>query len=214
VAQKIFIFGRGGHARVIADIIDVGAKFEVEGYVDAGAESSQHHGRPLYEEDYFLDSFHGENVVIAVGENVVRKRIFEKIKDKGFRFPNVIHPSAIISKTVTMAHGNVIMANVVINPSSTIGNFCVLNTSSVLEHDCEIDDFVSLAPRSVVCGNCRLKEGVYVGSNASIIHSKTVLQWSVVASQAAVISDVPAFKMVAGVPAKIIKTIEPGKQIL
>jgi len=214
VAEQIFIFGRGGHARVIAEIIELSEKFELSGYVDIGVENSEHQGVPLYAEQYFLDNFHGVNIVIGVGENYLRKIVFEKTKDLGLVFPNVIHPNATLSKTLVMDRGSVVMANVVVNASSRIGSFCGLNTASVLEHDCEIGDYVTLAPNSVVCANCQLGEGAYIGANASVIHSKTLSEWSVVASQAAVISDVAAFKMVAGVPAEVTKSVKRGQKIL
>ena len=214
MAERIFIFGCGGHAKIVHDIIDAGDQYEAAGYVDADINSASFNGLPLYEEAHFLENFSQENVVVAIGKNSSRKRIFQNLTDRGFHFPNIIHPSAILSKNTAMAQGSVVMPNVAVNSSTRIGNCCVLNTAVVVEHDCILDDFVSLCPKVIVSGICHVGEGVYVGSNASVIHSIKISEWSIVASQAGVISDVPAHSLVAGVPAKLIKKIEKGHKLL
>ncbi len=203
--KKIFIFGCGGHAKVIGDIIDSDGTYVVSGYVNLDRSPLEFNGQPVYEEKEFIEKYSGESVVIAIGENRARKEVFSRLAAHSFSFPNLIHPSAVISKSVEFSCGTVVMPNVVINSSSKIGKGCVLNTASVLEHDCILEDYVSLAPKSVICGGCRIKEGAYIGANASVIPSKIVGQWSIVAAQAAVISDVSPNVIAVGVPAKIKK---------
>ncbi|MCW9035820.1 MAG: acetyltransferase [Rhodospirillales bacterium] len=214
MTEKVFIFGCGGHAKVVHDVIEAQARYEVAAYVDAEPNQSEFRGLPLYDEQYFLDNFEDQNIAIAIGENSLRKKIFENLKSRGFQFPNIVHPSAILSQSVELTTGTVVMPNVVVNSSAVIGDSCMLNTSSVVEHDCQLGDFVSIAPKAVICGGCEIGEGTYIGANASIIHSKTIGPWSVVAAQAGVINDVPAHCMVAGVPAILKKKIEPGQKIL
>lgn len=49
---------------------------------------------------------------------------------------------------------------------------------------------------------------VWIGSNATVLSGVEIGDWSVIAAGAVVTKDVPAYTVVGGVPAKIIKTID------
>ncbi len=53
---------------------------------------------------------------------------------------------------------------------------------------------------------------VWIGSNAAILPGVTLGDWSVVAAGAVVTRDVPPLTIVGGVPAKVIRTIEPPEE--
>lgn len=211
--EKIFVCGAGGHAKVIIDIIRTLNLYEIEAVIETKS-GKPFLGIDLIEEDVFLNNFDKANVFIAIGENYSRQKVYEKYARKGFLFPNLIHPTAVVSKSANLGVGNAVMANAVINPGASIGNHCVINTGSIIEHDCQIGDFVSCAPASVTCGECTLGEGVYLGANASIIHSKIVGEWSVIGSQSAVVKDVDAYTLVQGVPAKEIRSLTVSEKVL
>ena len=50
----------------------------------------------------------------------------------------------------------------------------------------------------------RVKHGASIGANATIVCGVTIFEWAFVAAGAVVIKDVPAYAVVAGVPARII----------
>lgn len=49
---------------------------------------------------------------------------------------------------------------------------------------------------------------VWVGSNATVLPGVNIGDWAVVAAGAVVTKDVPAYTVVGGIPAKVLKTIE------
>lgn len=49
---------------------------------------------------------------------------------------------------------------------------------------------------------------VWIGSNATVLAGVSIGEWAVVGAGAVVTKDVPAFTVVGGVPAKVLKTIE------
>ena len=211
--DDIYLCGAGGHAKVIIDIIENMDGLRV-GALIVKSSSKINNKLKCIDEDDFLKNYKGIKVFIGVGENFNRKKISQKYSSRNFIYPNLIHPSAVISKNVKMGFGNVIMPNAVINSSSIIGNHCVINTNSVIEHDCKLGDFATLAPSSVICGNCSIGEGVYIGANASVIHSMKISAWSVIGSQATVVTDVNENSLMLGVPAKYKRTLEKGEKIL
>ncbi|AXQ78161.1 sugar O-acetyltransferase [Streptococcus chenjunshii] len=55
----------------------------------------------------------------------------------------------------------------------------------------------------------KLGKHVWIGSNATVLSGVTIGDWAVVAAGAVVSKDVPAYTVVGGVPAKVIKQIDP-----
>jgi acetyltransferase-like isoleucine patch superfamily enzyme len=59
--------------------------------------------------------------------------------------------------------------------------------------------------------NIRIGKGVWIGSNAVILGPCTIGDHAVIAACALVVHDVPAYSVVAGVPARVIRTISPNE---
>lgn len=55
----------------------------------------------------------------------------------------------------------------------------------------------------------QIRNSVWIGSNVVILSGVTIGDWAVIAAGAVVSKDVPPYAIVGGVPAKIIKTIDP-----
>lgn len=58
----------------------------------------------------------------------------------------------------------------------------------------------------------KLGKSVWVGSNSTILPGVTVGDWAVVAAGAVVTRDVPPLTIVGGVPAKVIRVIDPKEE--
>jgi len=205
-AEKIYIFGTGGLSRVVCSIINNNNNYEIAGFIEQ--KSKKDLGKKNYSLDYFLKNFNNVNIVIAVGENISRKKIYEKLKNKTFFFPNIISKYAIISADTKMGQGNIIMPKTFINTNSKIENFCILNSSSLLEHDCSIKSFVNISPAAIICGGCKLDEGVFIGANSTIIQYLNIEKWSVIGSGTTVIENIKKNTLNLGTPSKKIKKID------
>ena len=162
--NKIFIFGTGGNSKIVYEIIKHDYRFG--GYIVSEKKQNINNKKKA---KIFLESeiqnINIKYLVFAIGENKTRFELSRKYIKKKYKFPNIIHKSAIISETATLGYGNIILPNVVINANANIDNFCIINTSSIVEHDTNINSYTSISPNAVVCGNCKIGEGVFVGAN-------------------------------------------------
>ncbi|WP_333854545.1 NeuD/PglB/VioB family sugar acetyltransferase [Epilithonimonas sp.] len=201
MSKEVNILGAGGHAKVVIEIAEE-LGYKIEQVYDQNIDVTTILD---YAVSHNSDSLSGkENIFYALGSNYNRKSNSLKYKSANF---NLIHPSAIISRSVAFGMGNVVMAGVIINSSVQIGNHCVINTSACIDHDCEIEDFVHISPNAALAGNVKVLEGAHVGIGASVKQNVTIGKWSIVGAGAVVVNDVPDNVVVVGNPAKIIKNI-------
>lgn len=158
---------------------------------------------PRLEEEGFI-------FVIGLGDNKLRKKIFEKYSY--LSFPNIIHASASIGfkqvDALSDKKGNIITAGVRFTNNIKMGNFGIFNLNCTIGHDCVIEDFVNIAPGANVSGNVYLKKGAYIGTNAAVlqgvsIDSKiTIGEFATIGAGAVVTKDVQDYTTVVGIPAK------------
>lgn len=214
--MKIVVIGQGGHSKVIKDIILSYEENKVIGYLDDKYEDFH------YENDLFLGPISSaQNIIreindvkfiIGVGDNKVRKSIFERLDIPSNYYTTLIHKSAIVSPSATIELGTVIMARAVINANSRIGKHSIINTGAIVEHDNRISHFVHISPNATLTGSVTINEGAHVGAGASIIPLVSIGKWSVIGAGAAVINDIPANCIAAGVPAQLkVKTLQRMK---
>ena len=192
LVDKIFLYGAGGHAKVVKEIIELNGG-SVGAFVDDVPEKSEHQGISV------LDSATGLSpMIVAIGDNSARKAIAERLS---CGFAVAVHPSAVVSPAAVIGEGSVIMPGAIVNAGAVIGRHCIVNTGASVGHDCVLDDFSHVAPHSTLCGNVHLGEGVWIGAGAVVIQNLTVGEWSVVGAGAVVINDVAEHEKVVGVPA-------------
>lgn len=200
--NKIYITGAGGHAKVVIEIAEL-LGYEVAGVYDQNVEVKEILKYPV---SHHLSDFpENGKLFFALGSNLNRKKNAENSQSEFF---NLIHPGAIISKNIELGTGNAVMGGVVINSSCKIGNHCIVNTSASIDHDCEIGDYVHISPQAALAGNIKIAEGAQIGIGACIKQNITIGKWSVIGAGAVVVKDVPDHVIVAGNPARIIRTIE------
>ena len=89
---------------------------------------------------------------------------------------------------------------IVIGDGALIGHNVVLAT---LNHDLAPEKRQQLHPALI-----RIGCGVWIGANATVTSGVTIGDYAVVAAGAVVNRDVPAYTVVGGVPARVIKTLD------
>jgi sugar O-acyltransferase (sialic acid O-acetyltransferase NeuD family) len=203
----MLIYGASGHAKVIIDCLQsndqqVKAIFDdnptVKKLLDYEVE---HHYAPgLYP---------GELLIIAIGNNQIRKKIAEKVADSNPPPKALCHTTSIISGNVQMGKGVVVLHNSVIQSSTQLGNHVIVNTGATVDHDCKLADFVHIAPNATLCGGVSVGEGTLIGAGSVVIPTVKIGAWSVIGAGAVVKEDIPDYSMVVGNPGRIVKRFDP-----
>lgn len=208
--MRVLIVGAGGHAQVVADILlcmrNANAEIVPVGYLDDDASLTGLSllGLPVLGEIARLPAVPHDAVVVAIGDNVTRRRLFERLEKSGERFIVACHPNAVVAADVRIGPGTMICAGVVVNTGSVIGANVILNTGCTVDHHNRIGDHVHIAPGVHLGGGVTVGEGAMVGIGTTVIPRCGVGVWSVVGAGSVVTKDIPAGMKAIGAPARII----------
>lgn len=196
----MFLYGAGGHAKVIMDILKAERKL-VEALIDDNKELNELMGvKVLHNVDHEISP-----LIISIGDNRIRKAITEKVNTT---FGRAIHPSAMISDSVKIGIGTVVMQGVIIQACTQIGRHCIVNTGATIDHECVIDDFVHISPRVTLCGNIHVGEGTWIGAGTVVIPGVKIGKWSIIGAGSVVDKDIPDGVLALGNRCRVIKSLE------
>lgn len=211
--EKIAIFGAGGFGREVKMLIDqINSREEVYdfvGYFDDGEEKGKViNGFPVLGGVPELNNSSDVelNIVFAIGNPFIKKKIIEKINNQNLKYPILVHPNVLIGKDeVSIGEGSIICAGTIITVNINIGQHVILNLCCTVGHDTNIGNFSSFMPSVNISGEVNIKENVYVGTGAKIINQLEIGENTIIGSGAVVSKSLPANCTAVGVPAKAIK---------
>ncbi|RUM39466.1 MAG: transferase [Desulfobulbus sp.] len=219
--KKIVIMGAGGHARVVADVIQHEGRFQLVGLID----SFQQAGNVCFgctvlggEDD--LPELCRKNsisgIFVAVGDNYLRQIITDRILTRlpDLEIITTVHPSAFLGSGVALGEGTVIMPGALVISGSRIGRGCLVNTGSSLDHDSTMEDWSSLGPGAVSGGNVHIRQRTAVSLGARINHGITIGQDCVIGTGSVVVTDIEDGVVAYGVPCRVVRTRQPDESYL
>lgn len=210
--KKIAIIGAGGFGREVKMLIDqINYKkptYELLGFYDDDTTlpDTINGISNLGTIETLLESNNKISIALGIGIPAIKDKIIERLSEKEFEFPTLIHPSAIIGNdNVVIGKGTVICAGNIITCNIQIKDFVTLNLSCTVGHDTTIHDFASFMPSVNISGEVVIKEKVYVGTGAKIINQIEIEENTIVGAGAVVSKSLPANCTAVGIPAKPIK---------
>jgi sugar O-acyltransferase (sialic acid O-acetyltransferase NeuD family) len=149
-----------------------------------------------------VDAATGAAIIVAIGDNAVRRREWDRAVRAGYAPLNVVHPSAIVSPRCTLGRGVVIVAGAIVNVAASIGDNVVLNTACSVDHHCVVGAHAQIGPGARLTGASRVGELTFVGAGATILPGVRVGERCTIGANAVVAQDVPSGCMAVGVPAR------------
>ena len=209
MSKPLIIIGGGGHAAVLAELMNDRQR-PVLGFTDVQASESDSllTGLTFLGDDAAIlsshspDEFELVNGLGSTGKIKRRAILFNHFTAAGYGFTDIVHPTAYLSPSVTHGQGLQILAGAIANTGAQLGNNVLINSRALVEHHCTIGDHSHIASGAVVCGGCRIGQSVHIGAGAVINQGITIGDGAIIASGAVVIADVAAGSLMVGVPAQ------------
>lgn len=200
------IVGAGGHAVSVAEAV-LAAGYGLVAFTSDRGVGDTLLGRPILNGVPDEHLAHGGIVVLAIGDNSTRQRVWEALQAAAQpgTFPAIVHPSASVATAALIGDGTVVMQGAIVGNGAVVGIGCIVNTGSVLEHQCQLSDFASLAPRAVTGGRVVIGKRTAVSIGATVKHGVAIGADSVVGAASYVHDDIPSGVVAYGVPARIIR---------
>jgi sugar O-acyltransferase (sialic acid O-acetyltransferase NeuD family) len=141
-------------------------------------------------------------LICAIGDPSNKLVACERLKARGGRFTNIIHPTVAIGHETTLGMG-VIMARLsLLTVNAQIGNFVTINLYSSCGHDAVVEDGCTISAHCDITGHAHLDRGVFLGSHAAVMPGVRVGTFATVAAGSVAFRNVKAGETVIGVPAK------------
>ena len=219
--KNIVLFGSGGHAKVIADIVEREGLYQISGLIDSNRKLGMEcFGCPILGSDDELPDLIIKNGidggVVAVGDNWARYLIAQKVlkMTPDFHFIKTIHPSAQIADQVILKQGTVIMPGVVINSGTEIGEFCIVNTNSSVDHDNVLGNYSSIMPNAATGGGVRVGKFSVLGMGANVIQETCIGDHTVIGAGSVLLESIGDYSVATGSPAKVMKKRNKGDAYL
>ena len=213
--DKYVLWGSSGHAKVLGDIISVRggavvALFDNRDIASALTDVPLYLGEKGFLEWIQQQEHPGEILgLVAIGGGRGRdRRYFQKLfRSVGLTVPILTHPSATVSSKAVLGSGSQILAQANVAADARLGEACIVNHQANVDHESALGDGVHVAPGAVLCGCVNVGDNAFIGAGSVVLPRISIGEDSLVGAGSVVTRDVPAGVVVAGNPARVIKSI-------
>jgi sugar O-acyltransferase (sialic acid O-acetyltransferase NeuD family) len=197
--NSIFIYGGGGHGKALIDLIRLIGIYPIVGIVDDGiTPGSSIMGVPVLGGSSVLEHLYecgvrlAANAVGGIGNIAIRINVFDRLAQVGFNCPTLLHPTAFIEQSATLAAGVQVMPHAYVGSEAQVGFGVIINTSAIVSHDCILGDYVNLSPGAILAGEVNVERASLIGMGVTVNLRVKIGERARVGNGATVKSDVPA----------------------
>lgn len=154
--MNLLIIGAGGHGKCCYDIAMRMNCFTKIEFVDDSAEFVL--DKKVIGKQSDLESLRNtfDCAFVAIGNNQMRKSLYDILTLMNYHKVNLLDPSAVISSFAKLGEGIVVFPNAVIEASSVVDDGCIISANSIVHHDAMLKEY------ALIYGNCVIRPTVKI----------------------------------------------------
>lgn len=207
------IYGCGGAGRESKEIAEMQKLWDEIVFIDDAYSDDIFKGIHRYNYSEFMDRYniHNTEITISLGEPAIKKKLYEKLNNEGFRFANIIHPQAIISPSAKIGSGLILKAHSLISADAVVGDNVSIEENGIIGHDSVVSDHCQISANVVVAGGCKVGEATYISLGVPVKQGTVIGANCVIGMGSVVIRDIPDNVIAIGNPARPMKNKDDSR---
>ena len=201
--NEVLVVGTSGLAKEIVSWSK--GLLKIGGFIDITKDNYNKYKLPgefYFENDIDSNFNDTKKLLIAIGDSVLKEKLFFKYQSLGFDFVQFISPSCVISDSAKIGKGAIICPNCVIGADTEIKDFVLINYLCGIGHDTIVNNFSQINPGVQIGGNVIIGKKTLIGSGTTIVHGAKIGNECRVASGSVVFNEIKDGVTVLGNPAK------------
>ena len=201
--KKLMIVGAGGHAKVCTEVAEMMSAWDSIEFLDDCKIGDSVLGCPIVGKTKDILLYRTtHSFFVAIGDNEIRRKIYDELQKNNFQIATLISPLAIVSRFSTLNKGTLVMPAAVIYSGACIGENVIINTATVVEHDCTVQSHSHLSPGVILSGGVSVGLMVWIGSGAVINQQVMICDEVIVGSNSTVLYSILESGIYVGSPVR------------
>lgn len=214
--MRCFIIGArpDGHAKVVLEVLRSAGEHVLVGFIDDDPSKlgAKINGTPvlggLKDVQRLKEQMNVAGAIVAIGDNLGRRRIGAELRDLGFELVNAIHPTVIRDADVRIGQGCYIGQGVILVTGTRIGDCVNIHTGATIDHDNVIEDGANIGPGVHTAGRVRIEQDAFLGTGTLVIPDASVGRGAICGAGTVVLDRVEPFTKVVGAPPRVIEKLK------
>ena len=213
--KRLFIYCAGGLGRDVLRLarrINRGTFHWSEiFFVDDGCHAAEINGAPVLTfESYLCQRQSDDAFVIATGEAVFRKQLWEKLAAQDIALETLVSPEIYLDEFDSLQPGCVLTEGTILGGNNTFGVCSYVNLGCMIGHNSALGAFSTLSPGCIVSGNVAIGDSTYVGTGTVIRDDVTIGKNCIVGMGSLVTKDIPDNVVAYGSPCRVVRENTDG----
>lgn len=196
---KRFLVGYSGHSYPVIEALK-SMELPLDGYFEGGEKFANPYNLIYLGDESLFEFSELHSVFIAIGDNLLRKKVSERLQNK-VSFFSIFDDTSVIRSKISQ-NGVLVNAGAIIQSMCSIGDGVIINTRAIIEHECSIGDYAHIAPGAVLAGNVTIGEYTLIGANATILPGIAIGKNCIIGAGSVVTKNVSDNCVIKGNPAK------------